>query len=363
MAEVSARELGLLRLAAQRVIGPPEPDPTAVVAWLTAVQAQDLPGAVTSIALRSAGRSVEEVAAAFDAGRVVRTWPMRGTLHTVRAADAGWMVALMSPRPLAAAALRRKELGLDDAAVTRSRDLAEQALAGGGALTRAEMLAVWQAAGLPVDAGRGYHLLSHLAQIGVLCQGPVRGKEQAFVLLAEWVDRPRRLGRDEGLAELALRYLRSHGPATQTDLARWSGLGVKDVRSGVAAVADQLEELSVDGVSYLLDPGTHERLADHREQAESVHLLPGFDEMVLGYADRSMTVPPEHAERIVPGRNGVFRPTVLDAGVAVGTWRAVGTGARRRIEVEPFAALGDEVARALPALTGRLPVWTGGTTT
>lgn len=360
MAEPSAGELSLLRLAAQRVIGPPAPDPTAAVAWLTAVQAQDLPGALTSIALRSAGRSVADVVAAFDAGRIVRTWPMRGTLHAVPAEDAGWMVALMGSRPMAAAALRRTQLGLDEGALGLSRDLAEQALADGGALTRAELLSVWQAAGLPVDAGRGYHLLVHLAHQGVLCQGPFRGKEQAFVLLEAWVDRPRRPDRDEALAELALRYLRSHGPATRADLVRWSGLGVKDVRSGIAAVADQLAELHLDGVTYLLDPGTPERLAGHREQAEGVHLLPGFDEMVLGYADRSMTVPARHAERIVPGRNGVFRPTVLDGGVAVGTWRAVGTGARRRIEVEPFTTLRDDVARVLPELSAAVPVWSGG---
>ncbi|HEX2809771.1 MAG TPA: hypothetical protein VHN80_26710 [Kineosporiaceae bacterium] len=43
-------------------------------------------------------------------------------------------------------------------------------------------------------------------------------------------------------------------------------------------------------------------------------LPPGFDELVLGYADRSATLPTEFAERIVLGGNGVFQPTVVDDG-------------------------------------------------
>ena len=59
-------------------------------------------------------------------------------------------------------------------------------------------------------------------------------REQLFVLLDEWVRAPRRLERDEALGELALRFFRSHGPATVKDLVRWAGITVRDARAGLA---------------------------------------------------------------------------------------------------------------------------------
>ncbi len=114
---------------------------------------------------------------------------------------------------------------------------------------------------------------------------------------------------------------------------------------------EQLERIDVAGSEYWLDPALPDRFAAHRSEAESVHLLPGFDEMVLGYADRTATIPPDHAERIVPGNNGVFRPTVLVDGVAVGTWRRK----RDAIEVEPFSPLSARVQASVQAAVEQLP--------
>lgn len=355
---MNPHEIALLRLVAQRVVGPPLPSATEAVAWLTALQAQDDAGALTSVALRTDARNRADVVAAFDAGRIVRSWPMRGTLHTVVAADLSWMLELMTPRPRAAGAKRRPQLGLDEADVGRARDLAVAALSDATrpetGLSRPELLAVWDDAGLTTAGGRGYHLIAELAMRGVLCLGPI-GDSQRFVLLDSWVPEPRRLDRDEALAELALRYFRSHGPATVADLGRWSGLVAKDVRAGTAAARDRLDTLVVDDTEYLLDPATPQRLADARDQAAGLVLLPGFDEIILGYADRTMTLAPEHADRIVPGGNGVFRPTVVVDGRVVGTWRHVGKGAARRIEAEPFTAFADDVAAAIPEVYDRLP--------
>lgn len=82
-----------------------------------------------------------------------------------------------------------------------------------------------------------------------------------------------------------------------------------------------------------------------------MHLLPGFDEIVLGYADRSMTVPPEFADRIVPGGNGVFRPTVIADGVAVGTWRA----RKGQLEAEPFTGFAPDTSTAVGERFAALP--------
>lgn len=342
-------DLSLLRLVAQRVAGPAWPDPVQAVRHLLAAQGQDAPGVVRSIALR-ATRSGQDVLTAYDQGRIVRSWPMRGTLHTVLAEDLGWMLTLMTGRPRAAAARRRPALGLDEDAVTTAARVTERVLPADGA-TRAELLAAFDAATLPTDQGRGYHLIVELAQRGVLCLGPHHGGEQRFVLVEQWVREPRDLTGEEAVAELALRYLTGHGPATAADLARWSGLPLGQVRAGIAASGDCLARLEVAGVEHWMDPAVPDLLAEHRADAEAVHLLPGFDEMVLGYADRTATVPPDVAERIVPGGNGVFRPTLVHRGVVVGTWTRTRTG----VDVQPFTALPAAAERGLGRAVERLP--------
>ena len=334
-------DIALLRLVGHHLVGPPLAGPVDVVRHLTAVQAQDEGGALASVALRCGGTR-EAVRAAFDAGELARSWPMRGTLHTVVAADLPWMLELMTPRPRAASAQRRPQLGLAEDDVVRARGLAEQALAG-TALTRPELLAAWNAAGLTTTGGRGYHLIVELAQRGVLCLGPYRGAVQAFVLLADHVREPRILEREEALAELALRFFTGHGPATVADLARWSFLTMGDVRAGLATVRDRLAAVEVDGTEYLLAPETLEAYAGLRRAArKAVLLVPSFDELLLGYQDRSMTLAPEHADRVVPGGNGVFRPTLVTGGRAVAVWRTAGTGRNRRLEVDPFDEAGLE---------------------
>ena len=350
---IAREDLGPLRLAAQGLVGPREPTVADAVRRLLAVQGQDLPGALLSLALRTASRSRADVVAALDSGAVVRSWPMRGTLHLVAAEDLPWMLELLAPRVIAGRHLRWKQLGLTDDDAERARALAVQALAG-HQLTRAGLMEAWEQHGLSTAGQRGYHLIGHLAMTGTLCFGPLRGKEQLLVLLDEWVPQPRVLDRQAALAEVAERYLRSHGPATLQDLVRWTGLKVVDARAGLEAARRQLAALDVDGVEHLMDPSTPELLTACRREARGVFLLPGFDEMVLGYGDRSAILAPEHADRIVPGGNGVFRPTVVSDGRVVATW----SRGRRKGEaavVQPFDDLSPGVAETAAEQAAALP--------
>jgi hypothetical protein len=348
-------EVALLRLVAQRIAGPPLPTAAETVRWLTAVQAQDYPGALTSVALRTEGASRADVEQSMDTGEVVRSWPMRSTLHLVAAEDLGWLLELCGPRVLAGAATRRARLGLTEADTGRARELAVAALSGGGRLPRPALLKVLDDGGVATTGQRGYHLLWYLAQTGTLCLGPTAGGEQLFVLTADWIATPRRLEGDEALAELAVRFFRGHGPATVADLARWSGLTLTAVRAGLALVRPQLAALDVDGTEHLLDPATPDLLAGLRREAREVFLLPGFDEYVLGYGDRSSILDPAFADRIAPGGNGIFRPTVVSDGRIVGTWRRTGKGARRAVATEPFTEFDDAVHRAVEERATALP--------
>jgi hypothetical protein len=350
------RDIGPLRLAALRLVGPREPTATDAVRRLAAAQAQDYPGALTSIALRTASRLRADVVAALDAGEVVRSWPMRGTLHLVAADDLRWFLDTVGVRALTGIGKRWSGLELDERQAERARELVVEALAGGGRATRADLLAAIDRGGIAVPGQRGYHLLWYLAQTGTLCLGPTaEGGEQLFVLLDEWVPDARTPDRDEALARLALRFFTGHGPATVADLVRWAGSTARDVRAGLAEVRDQLAAVTVEGTEYLMDPATPDRLTGARAEADGVHLLPGFDEFVLGYGDRTAVVPAEYADRLVPGRNGMFRATVVHRGQVVAVWRWDGREAKRTPVVEPFTDLPADVAEAVPALAAGLP--------
>jgi hypothetical protein len=337
-------EIGLLRLAAQGVAGPGGGGPVDVVRRLGALQGQDFPGAVTSIALRTAERRRKDVEAALDDGGIVRSWPMRGTLHVLAAEDLHWMLELLGARAMAGLAGRRDRLGLVEADVERARELVIAALSVAGRMRRTDLLAAIDDGGVATTGQRGYHLLWYLAQTGTLCLGPTDGAgEQLFVLLDEWVRSPRRLDGDEALGELTRRFFRGHGPATVQDQARWAGITLRDARAGLAVARPELAALDVDGAEHLMDPATPDRLAACRDEAAGLFLLPGFDEFVLGYGDRRAILDPEFAGHIVPGNNGMFRPTVVHGGRVVGTWQWTGRGAKRTVTATPFTAFPEGV--------------------
>ncbi len=361
-------EIGRFRLAAQR-LAEPLATPVEVVRWLTAMQAQDHSGALTSVALRTAARSRGDVVAALDKGEIVKSWPMRGTLHLVAAEDLPWLLQVTAARVEVGMGPRRAQLELDTATLARARDIAVAALTDGRPLRRDELHGAWNDAGLVTTGQRGYHVIAHLAQTGVLCFGPHVEGEPAMVLVDQWIPEPRQLEREEALGELALRYFRSHGPATVKDFTRWTKLLAADVRVGVALARPDLASVVVDDVEYLMDPATPDVLAapsvhdpedsaspiDPDPSATSILLLPGFDEFVLGYGDRSAVLDPEFATRIVPGGNGVFRPTVVHDGRIIGTWQVTGRGAERAISAEPFTTFPADVTKAIEQAYPELP--------
>lgn len=309
------------------------------VRWMLGMQAQDFPGAKWSVGLRQAGGTEAGIEAACDAGEIVRSWPLRGTLHLVAADDLGWLLELTAQRALATAAARRAALGITTSDVDRASAIAVAALSGRRTMAREVLLAAFDAGGVSTEGQRGYHLLWYLAQSGTLVLGASSGRGQGFALLDDWVLHPRRLDRDEALGELAVRYYRSHGPATVRDLVRWSGLTARDVRTGLAIAGSHLTSIDVDGVTCHLAPET----LDLAPPEARVHLLPGFDEYLLGYGDRTAALSPEHADAIVPGANGVFKPTIVVDGEVVGTWRRTITARDILVEATPFGDLSGDI--------------------
>ncbi len=332
---MTPNDIATLRLMNQQIARAAYNTPAEVVAAMGAMQAQDYMGALWSIGLRLPHATEADIEQAITERTIVRTWPMRGTLHFVAPADVRWMLELLTPRIVAGSAGRHKQLGLDAAIFTHSRKILTKALQGGQRLTREDAMAVLERNGISTAGQRGYHILGRLAHDGLICFGPRAGKQHTFVLLEEWVPAARKLERDEALAELARRYFISHGPATLQDFAWWSGLKISDARAGLAMAASHLVQESVGGMDYWMRADAHSM----PHVAPSTFLLPGFDQFLLGYTDRSAALAPQHAQKIIPGGNGMFMPTLVVNGQVAGTWKRTITKKAVTIELSPFAAL------------------------
>jgi hypothetical protein len=287
-----------------------------VVRWLGAVQAQDYLGSLWAIGLRMQKATEEVVEQAIADRTIIRTWPMRGTLHFVAATDVRWMLTLLTPRVVANSQWRLKQLELDAGVFARSRKAFMSALRGGRHLSRNAMYKALEAIGIATAAGRGLHILAQLAQEGFICFGARQAKQPTFVLLDEWAPAAKAKQRDAALAELASRYFTSHGPATLQDFAWWSGLTMADARAALEMAKSHLVPEVIKGRTYWLSSS----LLITKYGRPTAYVLPAFDEYTVAYKDRSAVLDPLHANRTSTG-NGIFNPVIVIDGQVVGTWK------------------------------------------
>lgn len=329
--------------------------PARAVERLVCVQAQDLGAAKWVLGARIPGSREAAIDSAIDERRLLRSWPMRGTLHFVAPGMLRPILRLTAARLIQRAAKTHRDEGIDEAVHAAARRVAVRELEGGRAATRDELQAAWTAAGIDTAGQRGYHLIWLLANEGLLCCGPVETRaRQRFVLLDEWS--PRRSDEpedvDEILARLFAGYARGHGPVSVRDFAWWTGLTLTQARTARAAAGD-----AVAAFDTATDDGTERFVAADVPAPSAVpsghHVLAPFDEYFLGYGDRTAFCSPDDALRVVPGKNGLFLPILVAEGEVVGTWRRSperrGTTA---IEVTPFRA-----ARAVAAFRPAFERW------
>jgi winged helix DNA-binding protein len=342
-------DIARFRLHNQQIAEATFEQPGAVVAWLGAVQAQDYSGALWAVGLRMRNAVEADIERAIASRTIIRTWPMRGTLHFVAAADVRWMLELLTPRLVANSAhFLLRDFDLDESAFARSKDLVARALQGGGRLTRNAMYKTLEAGGISAAGNGGRHILWRLAQDGLICFGPYEGKQQTFVLLDEWAPKAKPMSRDESLAELAKRYFTSHGPATLHDFVWWSGLTAADARAAIDMAKRSLAQETVNGQTYWLASSTPAK----KDRAPAAYMLPAFDEYTVAYKDRSAALDPAYTKQANSG-NGMLYPTMVVDGRVVGTWKRALKKDTLAISQSPFAKLKRAEAGALAEAASR----------
>jgi hypothetical protein len=310
-----------------------------------ALQAQDLAATRLQVRPRTHALTADDVTRACEAGDVVRTWLMRGTLHLVPAADVAWLVRLLGPVTGRRYRRRRESLGLDDVLCRRALAALPEVLAE-GPLTRAAIVTALAAHGvrLPPERQAPAHLLLLAATRGLVCRGPDAGPEPTYVLLERWVPTTAGPEGPDALAELARRHLAAYAPATAQDLATWAGIALGAARQGLAGLGDDVREVATArGRQWVpADPPEQEPEPVPRTDWR---LLPAFDAYLLGYADRDAMLDPGHAARVNAG-GGWLHPVVLRGGRVAGTWRLRRRAAGQVAAVELFGGPADAAAAA-----------------
>ncbi|HYK84934.1 MAG TPA: winged helix DNA-binding domain-containing protein [Ktedonobacteraceae bacterium] len=353
---LSSEQVRLLRLRAQRLIPQQRGSHSGVanlVKELCGIQAQDIHAAPLALRVRSNGLIATDVEQARTKERtIVRTWGARYTLHLIASEDLAWLLPLFGPVFIANSQRRRSELGLDEETYRRAISVLRDVLAQQGPLTRDEIVEQLAMHNLHLEGQARPHLLGRAALEGLLCLGPNRGAEPTYVLLNDWIDLPKQtLSQEAALSKLTHRYLNAHGPATPEDMAAWSGLPLSRIRAAWQQLADQLIEVNIVGslssTAWMLR--THRAWLDEPPvPTPIISLLPSFDIYLLGYRDRSLMVPQQHAKRINAG-GGILHPTLLVNGQVVGTWKSQRKKNKMDVLIEAFDQLAPEVYPGLEA--------------
>ena len=321
------------RLRNHKLSSPIFKQPADVVRWYGAVQAQEFHQAKWALALRMGKATNAAVEDAFNRGEILRTHLLRPTWHFVAPEDIRWLLQLTGPRVNLRCGSTYRKYELDEQVIKRSNRALTKALKGGKHLTRSELRAVLNRAGIEAnDTVRFGHILIRAEQDGVVCSGPRRGNQFTYALLEERAPEGKRLSGDEALLELTRRYFASHGPATLADFVWWSGLTTSDARRGISLMDRNLERIEI-GETIYWSAGSAAKPSRNTE----AHLLPAYDEYNVGYKSRQLVFDPDSVSQITNW--GALGPTIIIDGRITGLWEGIANGNSTAVTVTPSRSL------------------------
>jgi hypothetical protein len=292
--------------------------PGELVSYFIALQAQNYNSAKWAIGSRLPGITDVDVEKSLTDKKIIRTWLMRCTLHIVAVEDIRWLLTLLSPGIISKTAARIRQLGIDDSDIKKSNKVLIKALKNGDELTRDELAPMLHSAGVNTDGLRLSHLLQRASLEQIICFGSKRGNQFTFTLLDSFVPDVNPLERENALAEFTRRYFLSRGPATFQDFVWWSGLSVRDARTGIEYATQWLIKENINGNTYWLNKDK----PNFRVSKNSTCLLAAFDEYLISYKNRSSCLDYKFAGHVFT-KNGIFNPIILENGCVVGTWKPV----------------------------------------
>jgi len=299
--------------------------------------------------------------ALWEERTLVKTWAMRGTLHLLPVDQAGAYLALVGTGKFWEQPSWQRNFGATPADLEAIAEVAARIL-DGAVLTREQLsAAIVERTSSPhlaqVLASGWGPVLKPLAWWGVLCHGPSQGTRVTFTSpsgLPGWKGLP---PVEEAARTVIRAFLGAHGPATPDMLDAWltrKSSRKTAVKRWFAALADELTTVEVDGVPmYVLAEHLDELLATG--PSETVRLLGGFDQYVLGAGTDATYLVPAERRAEVSRAAGWISPVVLYGGRVAGVWQADGKLPEVTLwEQVPRGPLDAEIAR-IQTLAAKTP--------
>ena len=307
-----------IRLLNQQLIVPQFGDPTEVVSYLGAMQAQEYRMMRWAVEMRTRKPSHKAFKEAYNSGRIIRLHLMRGTWQLVAAEDYWPFITLCGPKSIAVTKgwMSSNKISISDDELFRVRDILAQTAADKGGVTKENIVQALSERGLQMDDHRlSYHI--RMAEFsGTLCSGDLLPMKATYALTTEKVgQRPAQIDRDEALMRFTRKYFQSRQPATLEDFVWWSGLKVNDCRRGIALLGDTIHKETWKGREFYLMDNCRTRGL----RTGKLLLIPPYDEYLIGYKSRDIVLPTEHRHR-AHNNSGIFQPIIARDGIICGNW-------------------------------------------
>jgi hypothetical protein len=137
------------------------------------------------------------------------------------------------------------------------------------------------------------------------------------------------LSMEEARVTLIKRYFKTFAPATLDDCARFTGYKKREVQRIIKENNIPLKAILCEGVEYFYI----EDICCDGEIPECIYLT-GFDQLIMGYMDRSRFMNGEDKLKVVTN-SGIVHPTILLGGKLQAKWKKDGA----KLIITPFAKL------------------------
>ena len=351
----------LARIVSQGLV--PATSATSVVqavSNLLAVQGQQVSALPHALLERTPSAKFSDVSTAFNQLELVRSRPMRGTVHITSAADYHWLRLTLNQR--STYSLRNQLVlgGISETDLETAWQLVKTH-AGEQGIRRKDMFALWVLSGLAVKAQNATSpqappteqarvnrwctlMMWELDRNGLVVEGPMGTNEHRFI---DATCLPAATSAASGYKfdptnlraarmEVARRYAYGHGPVSVADLARWTALPVTQARQALEDAASDSSDIKqmirVKIEKNTLTPAAPPKavkeynqllymradlpdlLTDNLSQARRLIYLPAFDELHVGYRNRTCLTDEAGEKLICPNANGLFRPLIVNNG-------------------------------------------------
>ncbi|PJZ48823.1 winged helix DNA-binding domain-containing protein [Leptospira saintgironsiae] len=315
-----------------------------VLEALGAIQGQDYAASKWAIGLRAPSLKEEDIESAFLDKKIIRSWPLRGTLHVVSAKDIYWLLDLLGPPTISKYSAHYKKIELDTKVLKKCYSILSKNLSNQNFLTRKEISSILEKSGITTNTTRLSHILQRAGLEGLVCFGPRRDKDFTYTLIEEWIPKIKRVKKqkEESLYDITKKYFDTRAPATLADFVWWSGLNLKDAKTGIESLGSKLISFQKDDQTYYAS----KKMDIVENNSDTLFLLPAFDEFLLAYTDRRDCMDPPPKRLLTPA-DDLFRPTLVINGWVSGIWQREFKKEDVILKVNPYKPLNTNFKKKL----------------